>query len=435
MKNSLELIGLEKFPIIDKGDNLSEIILNSLEENNLSVNDGDVILIAQSVVSKSLGLVKNLDEIKVSRQAKEIYQKITPQARNLGVPEKSPELIQLILDESKEVVKSEHVLITETKHGFVCASAGIDKSNVKGKSMVSLLPKDSDKEAEKIRIAIKNKTKKDVAVIITDSFGRPFRIGSVGVALGVSGISPLVDKRGFKDLFDNELRSTIIAQVDNLASAAQLVMGEADEGIPVVLVRNYKYKMEESARIQQIIRKRKDDLFRLKDYSLYEDLLKNRVSYKLGFSNKSVDRNLILKCIELATMAPSAHNDQFWRYIVLPNNKTRHELIDKMNAKLREDLIRDNKSVKYIEKKINKTRKNFLEAPYLLILCFDNQDLERYNDTNRSKAEYLMGIQSISASATYLLLAFEIYELASCWYSYNSGAIDYFQVLPTVGEN
>jgi coenzyme F420-0:L-glutamate ligase/coenzyme F420-1:gamma-L-glutamate ligase len=416
MKNRIEVIGLENFPLINKGDRISDIILEVLEENQISLKEGDIILIAQSIVSKSLGDIVNLDEVKVSKRAFKIYENIKSKAKKLGIPEKQPELIQLILDQSKEIVASEHVLITETKQGFVCANAGIDKSNVEGKRIVSLLPEDPDKEAQKLRKEIEKKTKKNIAVIITDSFGRPFRIGSVGVAIGISNIKALIDKRGSKDLFGNELKSTIIAQIDNLASAAQLVMGETDEGIPVVILRGFRFEKDDKSSIQEIIRNKESDLFRLKNLNICKNILARRVSYKSEFANEEVDKEIILKCIKIATFAPNAHNNQCWRYIIIDRNNTRKKLIDKMNEKLKRDLIEDHKSKKFIEMKIKKTRKNFQEAPYLVILCLDSKDLEKYPDKDRSNAEYLMGIQSVSASATYLLIAFEIAGLASCWY-------------------
>ena len=238
----INIIGLKGIPIIKSGDNIANIILEALDKNNLSLENGDVIVIAQTIISKSKGLIRNLKDIKPSLKAIEIYEKLTPKSKRAGIPVKSPELIQSILDEAKEIIKVEHVLITETKHGFICANAGIDKSNVEAENSITLLPRDPDLEAEKIRKALKTSTEKDVAVIISDSFGRTFRVGAIGVALGISGINPILDKRGSKDLFGRELQSTIVGQVDNLASAAQLVMGEADEGLPVILIRGYIFE-------------------------------------------------------------------------------------------------------------------------------------------------------------------------------------------------
>lgn len=415
-KNQIQIIGLRDIPLIKEGDMVSDIIIDALEKNGLSLKDRDILVIAQSLISKSKGRIRDLTNIEPSERALDLYETMTPKARNQGIPIKDPKLIQAILDESKQIIRAEHVLITETDHGFICADAGIDKSNVEGERNVTLLPKNPDEDAEMIRKILKSKYKKDIAIIISDSFGRAFRVGAVGVAIGVSGINPILDKRGEKDLFGYELQSTIIGQVDNLASAAQLVMGEADEGIPIVLIRAYNFELNENARINPIIRKKEIDLFLEKESVKLIKFLKNRRSYKLPFENKIVDKKIIKECIELAGWAPSAHNGQFWKYCIIEKGSLRKKLIDKMNEKLRQDLLNNGKSEVFIKAKINKTRINFLEAPILILLCLDTTDLEQYPDTERAQNEFILGVQSISSSATYLLLAFEMKKLAACWY-------------------
>ena len=417
MNERINMIGIEDIPLIKTGDDLPLIILNALKHKNLTLENGDILVIAQTIVSKSLGRIRNLVDIKPSQRAIEIYEKMVPLTRESGLPIKSPELIQAILEESKQVLKAEHVMVVETHHGFVCANAGIDQSNVGGKDLIALLPLDSDKEAEKIRDSLQKLTGKKIAIIISDSFGRAFRIGAVGVALGVSGLNPILDKRGEKDLFGKELQSTIIGQIDNLASSAQLIMGEADEGLPIVIIRGYNFNIDDNASIKQILRKEELDLFRGgKDTKSFEDLLRSRRSYKFEFSDRKVDKALIEESIELARWAPSAHNSQFWRYIIMEQGKSRENLIKKMNNKLRNDLLRDGKSEDFIRRKIEKTKTSFLGSPFLILLCLDTIELEKYSDSERERNEYLMGVQSVSASATYLILAFEIKGLASCWY-------------------
>ena len=319
MENHINLIGLKGIPLIKKKDNIANIILEAMKENNLTLDTGDIFVIAQTIISKSTGQIIDLEEVIPSKQANEIYNKITPLADKEKIPIKTPELIQKILDESKEIVKAEHVLIVETKHGFVCANAGIDKSNIEGETKVALLPKDSDFEAQNIRKEIETLTGKKVAIIISDSFGRPFRVGAVGVALGISGINAIVDKRGTQDLFGHILQSTIIGQVDNLASAAQLIMGEANEGLPIVLIKGYKFEFKEEAAINDILRKKEIDIFR--DSKNFTEILKNRRSYKYNFDSKLVQKISILESIDLARWAPSAHNAQPWRYILIEKGK------------------------------------------------------------------------------------------------------------------
>lgn len=414
MSTKINLIGLKGIPLIKEGDNISKIIINALEKNKISLDNGDIIAIAQTIISKSTGQVIDLDEVVVGDKAKELYRKIIFKAQKEGIPIKSPELIQKILDESVDILESEHVLIVETKQGFICANAGIDKSNIEGEKKVALLPEDPDLEAYKIRKEIEKFTSKHVAVIITDSFGRPFRVGAIGVALGISGIKAILDRRGEKDLFGHELHSTIVGQVDNIASAAQLIMGEADEGYPIVLIKGYKFDFKTNVSIKEILREKDIDLFRKK--KKFTEILKNRRSYKFKFDSRTIEKDLILECIDLARWAPSAHNAQHWRYILLEKGRIRENLINSMNEKLREDLYKDGKPEDFIRKKINKTKTTLIDAPYLILLCLDKNDLEKYLNLERNQNEYIMGVQSISASATYLLLAFESKNIAACWY-------------------
>jgi len=417
MKNKIEIIGLQGIPLINPRDDIGEIILNSLENNKIELKNGDILLIAQTIISKSIGRIKNLKQVTPSPEALSLYKKITPKAIEKNIPVKTPEHIQVILDESKEIIKAEHVLITETHHGFICANAGIDKSNIEGEDNISLLPENSDLEAKKIHNTIRKGTGKHIAIIITDSFGRPFRVGAIGVALGIYGVRPVIDKRGSFDLFGHELQSTIIGQVDNLAAAAQLVMGETNEGIPIALIRGHDFEFSDDVSIKTILRDKDSDIFRNIDLHLeFINLLKKRRSYKSEFNSRDVNKKIIEESIETARWAPSAHNSQTWRYIILEKNKTRNDLIEKMNEKLRNDLRKDKKNEAFIEKKIKKTRNQFLQSPYLILICIDTTDLEDYSDQERRENEFIMSVQSVSASITYFLLALESKGLAACWY-------------------
>ncbi|MFX1412339.1 MAG: nitroreductase family protein [Promethearchaeota archaeon] len=194
-------------------------------------------------------------------------------------------------------------------------------------------------------------------------------------------------------------------------------MGEADEGLPIILIRGYKFEIKEKASISLILREKASDLFRVDSSDIYfTEILKSRRSYKLKFSSKLVDRKIIEDCIDIARWAPSAHNRQHWRYIILERDKLRERLINKMNEKLRIDLLNDGKSESYIIKKIEKTRSQFLNAPYLILLCLDKDCFDNYFDKERKRNEFIMGIQSVSASAVYFLLSLELNKLAACWY-------------------
>ncbi len=233
------------------GDRLAEVIIDALSYNQLVLGDSDILVIAQKIVSKAEGRVVDLATVRPSRKAKNL-------ARQLG---KDPKVVELILQESKEVVKMQSgIIITETKQGPVCANSGVDQSNLAGVNTAALLPKDPDASARKLRLAIKKKSGKDVVVIITDTFGRPFREGQINVAIGVAGLNPIRSYIGRKDMFGRKLHVTEIAIADEIASAAELVMNKSD-GVPVAVVRGLAFdKGRGSAR--HLIRPKKNDLFR-----------------------------------------------------------------------------------------------------------------------------------------------------------------------------
>jgi coenzyme F420-0:L-glutamate ligase / coenzyme F420-1:gamma-L-glutamate ligase len=249
----VEVIAVENLPLIKKGDDLARLICIATKAQNAPLKENDVIVITHVAVSKAEGNVVNLDEVSPSPKAKEI-------ARKTG---KEPDLVEIILRETKEFVRiGSNSLITETKNGIVCANAGVDKSNVEGERNVVLLPGNPNVSAQKIRHEIKRLTGFDVAVIISDTHGRPFRLGEINVAIGVAGIKPLRDRRGERDLFGYILRLKQTAVADELASAAELVMGQANEGIPVAIIRGYKFQATESVSATDLTRSKEKDLFR-----------------------------------------------------------------------------------------------------------------------------------------------------------------------------
>jgi coenzyme F420-0:L-glutamate ligase/coenzyme F420-1:gamma-L-glutamate ligase len=251
--DSIEIIAVENLPLITEGDNLAELICNAAKKQNEPIQEKDVIVITHVAVSKAEGNVVNLDEVVPSERAKEI-------ARKTG---KEPALVEVILRETKEIVRMRiNSLITETKNGMVCANAGVDRSNVEGERNIVLLPENTDDSAQKIRQEIKRLTSYDVAVIVSDTHGRPFRMGEMNVAIGVAGIKPIRDRRGEKDLFGYVLRIKQTAVADELASAAELVIGQASEGIPVAIIRGYKYQATERASATELTRPKEKDLFR-----------------------------------------------------------------------------------------------------------------------------------------------------------------------------
>ena len=252
---SLELFGLNEIPLVKKGDNISNLIIAALKKQNITLENQDIILIAETLISKSEGNIINLKATNPSKKAISI-------AKKTG---KDPALVEIILKESNEIIAiGPDFIISETKHGFVCANAGIDESNV-DEGLATPMPKDSDKSAYEIRKTLENHCSKELAVIITDTQGRPFRNGAVGVAIGCSGISPLWERAGEKDLYGRELQTTEIATADELASAASLLMGQANEGIPVVIIRgfsSFNHLKNQKDSIIKLLRPKEFDVFR-----------------------------------------------------------------------------------------------------------------------------------------------------------------------------
>ena len=230
---------------ITPDDNLSKIIINSAD-----IDDGDILVIAQKVISKQEGRIVELSSVKPSLLSEGISSQYN----------KDPRIIELILSESKRIVRMKSgLIIVETNHGFICANAGIDESNV-ADGFATLLPLNSDKSAELIRNKILDETGKNIAIIIADTFGRPFRMGQTNCAIGISGLNPILDYSGTLDSFDRILRVTAIAIADELSAAAELVM-EKTKKSPVVIIRNYPYDLMDKS-IDDLIRPENEDLFK-----------------------------------------------------------------------------------------------------------------------------------------------------------------------------
>ena len=245
-------MSLHIFPVHFKQDinpdsNLVDILISS---NKCGIEDGDVIVVSQKIVSKQEGLAINLDTV-------------IPSELSIGIAsayDKDPKLVEAILSETTRIVRMEHgVIIVQTKHGFVCANAGIDESNVDG-NYVTLLPKDPDTSAKLIRSEIQTKTGKKVAVIISDTFGRPFRLGQTDNAIGVAGIESILSYEGKPDTFGKILRVTAIAIVDELSAAAELVM-EKTKKSPMAIIKNYQFESKEE-QISNLLRPESEDLFK-----------------------------------------------------------------------------------------------------------------------------------------------------------------------------
>jgi coenzyme F420-0:L-glutamate ligase/coenzyme F420-1:gamma-L-glutamate ligase len=242
----LELLGVEGLPEIRPADDLGELIAA-----RAALEPGDVLVVAQKVVSKAEGKLIDLDMVTAGKRAIEIA------SRLIAAPD--PRMVQVVLDESVRVVRSDRVLITETRHGFVCANGGVDHSNVGGRHILSLLPDDPDASAARLRDRLRELTGVDVGVIVSDTFGRPWRLGIVNVALGVAGLPAAVDLRGSLDDSGEPLHATVLAIADDIAASAGIVMGKTGR-TPAVIVRGLRLKGSGTGR--DLIRPVAEDLFR-----------------------------------------------------------------------------------------------------------------------------------------------------------------------------
>jgi coenzyme F420-0:L-glutamate ligase/coenzyme F420-1:gamma-L-glutamate ligase len=248
--SEIRIIGLQGLPEIRDGDDLASLIASSVREAKLEIADRDVFVIAQKVVSKAEGRTVDLNSILPS-----------PRARQWAEAHaKDPRVVEVVLAQSRSIIRMEQgVIISETEHGFICANAGVDASNT-AESTVVLLPVDPDASALRIQVALETAFGVRVAVVISDTFGRPWREGLVNVALGVAGIAPIVDYRGQLDSHGRPLRVTTIAVADELASAAELVMGKTGR-VPVSIIKGFDYEVRLSSG-RELSRDPARDLFR-----------------------------------------------------------------------------------------------------------------------------------------------------------------------------
>ncbi len=248
---NLQIVSIKHIPEVQQGDDIARLILSCMKKQKLTLKNDDVLCVAQKIVSKSEGRITALNDVHPSARAKKL-------AKKLG---KDPRHVQVILSETKRIVRTGHgVIICETHHGFVCANAGVDLSNVDGGNSVCLLPKNPDASAKKLRDKIEKLTRKKIAVIITDTFGRPWREGLTEVAIGISGMNALHDLRGKKDSRGYSLKGTTLAVADSLAASAGLVMGKTTR-TPVALIRGFKFKSS-CGSLSPLLRHASKNLFR-----------------------------------------------------------------------------------------------------------------------------------------------------------------------------
>ncbi|MBT3284346.1 coenzyme F420-0:L-glutamate ligase [Candidatus Bathyarchaeota archaeon] len=248
----IQIIPLRGMPIVQPGDDLVKLTLESLESMGMSPDDKDVYVYSHVIISRSEGKLVDLNDVEPSRAARNF-------AEFTG---KDPKVVEVVLSESRAIRRmAPGAIIAETKQGFVCANAGVDKSNVPGETIVAPLPDDADESATAIRKIIKERSGCDVGVIVCDTHGRAHRDGEINVTIGASGFEVIKDRRGEIDLFGYELKVKRTAVADELASAAELVIGQSNEAVPAALIRGYDIELSEESNASQLVRPREKDLF------------------------------------------------------------------------------------------------------------------------------------------------------------------------------
>jgi coenzyme F420-0:L-glutamate ligase/coenzyme F420-1:gamma-L-glutamate ligase len=256
MTTQLTLTALRNIPLIRRGDDLAAIILQGLREANLELADGDILVLAQKIVSKAEGRAVALREVSPSPRALELSHECGKDAR----------FCEVVLWDTREVLRvRDGLIIVETKQGWICANAGIDRSNVAPhdeEEWVLRLPEDADRSARELRERLRVATSRQVAIIINDTHGRAWRNGAVGIAIGAAGLPAVEDLRGRADLFGYHLQVTTIGLADQIASAASLLQGQADEGRPIVHARGLVFAKDENSGARDIVRLKEQDLFR-----------------------------------------------------------------------------------------------------------------------------------------------------------------------------
>jgi coenzyme F420-0:L-glutamate ligase/coenzyme F420-1:gamma-L-glutamate ligase len=378
--SGVSVLPVEGIPEIRPGDDLAAIVAAALPASQLRA--GDIVAVTQKVVSKAEGrLVRSGDRAEWVRR------------------------------ETRRVVASrEDVVISETAHGFVCANAGVDASNV-AEGWLSLLPEDPDRSAEELRKRLSVEAGVDVGVVVTDTFGRAWRRGVVDVAIGAAGLPALVDLRGTADHTGRTLEATIVALADQVASAAGLVMGKADR-VPVAIVRGVATGSAERGSAHDIVRPPEEDLFR--ESSLTAISARRTIR---SFGNGEVPSAALEEAVRAACTAPAPHHTRPWLFVALTSPAAKRRLLSAMAVAWRADLERDGTPEDVIARRIAKSDAVLGAAPVLIVPLIRLRGAHSYSDVERSTAERDMFVLSGGAAIQSLLLALHAQVLASSWIS------------------
>ncbi|MEX2406972.1 MAG: coenzyme F420-0:L-glutamate ligase [Actinomycetota bacterium] len=376
----IEVLPVEGLPEVRPGDDLADLLAPALSE--IGVRDEDVVTVTQKVVSKAEGRV---------------------------VPEGAGRADWVERETVRVVARRDDLVIAETRHGFVCANAGVDASNVEA-GFLSLLPEDPDGSAERLRTALSERLGSELAVVITDTFGRPWRQGLVNVAIGCSGLPALVDLRGTFDARGRELEATIVALADEVAAASGLVMAKA-AGVPAAVVRGVGLEAPAGS-ARDLVRPREDDLFR--ESPLVSISARRTIR---SFGPGDVPEAVVREAVAAACTAPAPHHTRPWLFVALRSAAAKRRLLGAMAEAWREDLRRDGAPTATVERRLASSDAVLGAAPVLVVPFVRFAGSHTYADEERSTAEREMFLLSGGAAIQNLVLAFHAQGSASCWIS------------------
>jgi len=382
---TVEILPVEGLPEIDQGDDLAAALHAGLRRSDISLRSGDVVVVTQKVVSKAEGRVV-----------------AEPRSGRGGV---------VGAESARIVARRDDLLIAQTRHGFVCANAGVDASNV-AEGFLTLLPEDPDASAERLRAALIERSGADVAVVVTDTFGRAWRRGVVNVAIGAAGLPSLVDLRGTKDAAGRVLEATVVAVADEVAAASGLVMGKA-EGVPAAVLRGVAAPASAPvAPAADLVRPPDEDLFRESPLQA----LHARRSVR-RFTADPVPRPALTAAVEAACTAPAPHHSRPWLFVMVDRGPLRVRLLSAMASAWHADLAGDGTAEAVIARRAAISDELLGRAPILCVPCVRLRGAHAYPDPERSAAEREMFLLSGGAAIQNLMLALHAQGLASCWVS------------------
>lgn len=375
---SVEVTPVEGLPEVHPGDDLAELLARPLEA--MGVRAGDALAVTQKVVSKTEGRV---------------------------VPEEGARATWIERETARVVARRGDLVIAETRHGFVCANAGVDASNVEA-GFLTLLPEDPDASAERLRSALSQRLGVDLAIVVTDTFGRPWRQGLVNVAIGCAGLPALVDLRGSADHHGRELEATVVALADEIAAASGLVM-EKSARVPAALVRGVGWTGAPGS-ARDLVRPPGEDLFR--ESPLVSISARRTIR---SFGEGEVPMGVVEDAVRAAATAPAPHHTRPWRFTCLTGAPAKRTLLAAMADAWRADLARDGVAPSKIERRLARSDALLGTAPLLVVPWVSFDGAHAYPDAERRHAEQEMFLLSAGAAIQNLLLAFHAQGFASCW--------------------